>query len=300
MNYLINNHIIYDSQQGLLYDNIHNGGEEIKLTITLNRLLLVLVQNNNEVLDRETLLHRVWKDNNQVVSDNNLNSSISVLRRHLSSFSEDEFITTLPKVGIKFSAIIGSENKYVQSEYNSENEKFNEEIQNQPDLASEDLKNELANKLSRLAEKPSNVELDTKLEDLDEEKIPAKKTHVLNNRYVEIVLIFISLFCLIYLFKSYFFENKIEYPVVGQIDQCTIRYINSYHKPDIRSINISLLKERLTNLDINCKKSSTIFYYNVGIVTGEKNTSNDYFYISYCPNSLKDNTTVSCENFYVK
>lgn len=56
MKYLINN-IIYDSHQGLLYrDNIDDA---IKLTTTLNRLLLVLVQNNGEVLDRETLLSRV-------------------------------------------------------------------------------------------------------------------------------------------------------------------------------------------------------------------------------------------------
>ena len=105
MKYLINN-IIYDSHQGLLYrDNIDDA---IKLTTTLNRLLLVLVQNNGEVLDRETLLSRVWDEHNQVASDNNLNSSISVLRRHLSSFFEEEIITTIPKVGIKFDAKLQS------------------------------------------------------------------------------------------------------------------------------------------------------------------------------------------------
>ncbi len=84
MNYLINNHINYDSHQGLLYiDDVNNA---LKLTTTLNRLLLVLVQNNHDIVDRETILRRVWEEHNQVVSDNNLNSSVSVLRRHLSSF----------------------------------------------------------------------------------------------------------------------------------------------------------------------------------------------------------------------
>ncbi|MFP4816776.1 winged helix-turn-helix domain-containing protein [Providencia hangzhouensis] len=75
MNYLINNHINYDSHQGLLYiDDVNNA---LKLTTTLNRLLLVLVQNNHDIVDRETILRRVWEEHNQVVSDNNLNSSVS-------------------------------------------------------------------------------------------------------------------------------------------------------------------------------------------------------------------------------
>ncbi|MEX5923894.1 winged helix-turn-helix domain-containing protein [Providencia hangzhouensis] len=116
---MINNHINYDSHQGLLYiDDVNNA---LKLTTTLNRLLLVLVQNNHDIVDRETILRRVWEEHNQVVSDNNLNSSVSVLRRHLSSFSDDEIITTVPKVGIKFSADLKIENE--QQEISDNNHK---------------------------------------------------------------------------------------------------------------------------------------------------------------------------------
>ncbi|WP_265694682.1 winged helix-turn-helix domain-containing protein, partial [Providencia rustigianii] len=198
MKYLINN-IIYDSHQGLLYrDNIDNA---IKLTTTLNRLLLVLVQNNGEVLDRETLLTRVWDEHNQVASDNNLNSSISVLRRHLSSFFDDEVITTIPKVGIKLNAQLQS----LSSESNHDTQ------QEEPiDIL------------------PSKLQKSSIIENVSAEKTLStkKKSYILNNRYIELSLVIIIVFCLLYLFKNYFFATRTEYPEVGRIDQCSIRYIN--------------------------------------------------------------------------
>ncbi|EPL6455328.1 MULTISPECIES: winged helix-turn-helix domain-containing protein [Providencia] len=277
MKYLINQHVTYDSYQGLLYTS--DVDDAIKLTTTLNRLLLVLAQNNGEVLDRETLLRRVWEEHNQVVSDNNLNSSVSVLRRHLSSFFDEEVISTIPKVGIKFSADL----MFITPD-------------EQPEEQSEETTLEAAPSLSTSFEPPieSNEQNEIKSE------APVKKSYILNNRYLEITLIVVIIFCLLYLFKSYFFANRTEYPEVGQIDQCTIRYINSYHKADTRSMSFSVLKERLENLGINCKKPATVFYYNVGIITQNKNFNDDYLFLSYCPKTAKDGATISCENFYVK
>ena len=272
MKYLINN-IIYDSHQGLLYrDNIDDA---IKLTTTLNRLLLVLVQNNGEVLDRETLLSRVWDEHNQVASDNNLNSSISVLRRHLSSFFEEEIITTIPKVGIKFDAKL-------QSLSTKLNQKPHQE--EQPNI------------LLKESEQPSIIENSPKEQSLSVKE----KSYILNNRYIELTLVVIIIFCLLYLFKSYFFATRTEYPEVGRIDQCSIRYINSYHKPDMTTINFTDLQNQLTRLNIDCKKPATLFYYNVGIVTNDKNLYDNLLFLSYCPTTPKDSATVSCENFYVK
>lgn len=273
MKYLINQHVTYDSYQGLLYTS--DVDDAIKLTTTLNRLLLVLAQNNGEVLDRETLLRRVWEEHNQVVSDNNLNSSISVLRRHLASFFDEEVISTIPKVGIKFSADLTFITPYEQPEKTT--------LETAPSLST-----------SFEPSIESNEQNEIKSE------APVKKAYILNNRYLEITLIVVIIFCLLYLFKSYFFANRTEYPEVGQIDQCTIRYINSYHKADTRSMSFSVLKERLENLGINCKKPATVFYYNVGIITQNKNFDDDYLFLSYCPKVAKDGATISCENFYVK
>ncbi|WP_413495911.1 winged helix-turn-helix domain-containing protein [Morganella psychrotolerans] len=270
MKYLINHHIVYDSHQGLLYtDNID---EPTRLTTTLNRLLLVMVQNCGEILDREMLLQRVWQDYNQVVSDNNLNSNISVLRRHLSSFSDDEMIITVPKIGIKFTA---------QLEYPDINNEEPSQDQSMPS-------SELTDDVVIMEQQPSSV--------------PAseKKSHILNNRYIEISLVIVIIFCLLYLFKSYFFTSQKEYPEVGRIDQCSIRYINSYHQPDSQSMNLTKLQDKLSVLNIDCKKPATIFYYNVGLTTDDTDNDGKFLFISYCPKTPKDNTMVSCENFHVK
>ncbi|ENU1226832.1 helix-turn-helix domain-containing protein [Providencia rettgeri] len=272
MNYLINNHINYDSHQGLLYTDDIN--DALKLTTTLNRLLLVLVQNNHDIVDRETILRRVWEEHNQVVSDNNLNSSVSVLRRHLSSFSDDEIITTVPKVGFKFSAGLKIENGREEINDNSDELLFTTDLEITP-----------------------SSEM---LEGTQTQAAGNKKNYMLNNRYVEISLIGLIIFCLLYLFKSYFFASRTEYPEVGRIDQCSIRYINSYHKPDTTTISFETIQNEPTKLDIDCKKSATVFYYNVGIIANDKNLYDNFLFLSYCPTVPKDNTTVSCENFYVR
>lgn len=272
MNYLINDHITYDSHQGLLYtDDVNNA---LKLTTTLNRLLLVLVQNNHDIVDRETILRRVWEEHNQVVSDNNLNSSVSVLRRHLSSFSDIDIITTIPKVGIKFSAELKIENTLEEKNDNKNVLSVVDNIETVPSLSP------MQNTLTRTATK--------------------KKNYILNNRYVEFSLIGLIIFCLLYLFKSYFFASRTEYPEVGRIDQCSIRYINSYHKPDTTTISFATIQNELAKLNLDCKKSATVFYYNVGIVANDKNLYDNFLFLSYCPTVPKDSTTVSCENFYVK
>jgi len=277
MKYLINQHVTYDSYQGLLYTS--DVDDAIKLTTTLNRLLLVLAQNNGEVLDRETLLRRVWEEHNQVVSDNNLNSSVSVLRRHLASFFDEEVISTIPKVGIKFSANL----TLITPEEKLEEQSEEMIVETHPTLS-------------------TSFEPSFENDEKDEIKTEAavKKSYILNNHYLEITLIVVIIFCLLYLFKSYFFANRTEYPEVGQIDQCSIRYINSYHKADTRTMSFSVLKERLKKLDIDCKKPATVFYYNVGIITQNKNFDDDYLFLSYCPKTAKDGATISCENFYVK
>ncbi len=106
-----------------------------------------------------------------------------------------------------------------------------------------------------------------------------------------------SLFLLIIPFKSYFFASRTEYPEVGRIDQCSIRYINSYHKPDTTTISFATIQNELTKLNLDCK-AGNCFYYNVGIVANDKNLYDNYFVL--LPNSTEESATVSCENFYVK
>ncbi|MBH3123691.1 winged helix-turn-helix domain-containing protein [Serratia ureilytica] len=103
MRYIINNNIKYHEDRSELI-SLHDDIPPIVLTATLNRLLSALVRNNNLVLSRETLLTQVWEAHGQVASGNNLNNTISILRKAFSSLGEEEIIVTLPRQGFMFTA----------------------------------------------------------------------------------------------------------------------------------------------------------------------------------------------------
>nr|ELR5245692.1 helix-turn-helix domain-containing protein [Providencia rettgeri] len=200
MKYLINQYVTYDSFHGVLYAS--NDDNIIKLTTTLNRLLLILVQNNGAILAREDLLHRVWKEHNQVVSDNNLNSSISVLRRHLSCFFKEDIIITIPKVGVKFSV---------------------NEVLELPPTKNENSKLDLLMPYLE-SNKESSIENTKKRSEVYNEEnkinpgVVIKNNIKIGKHFTEILLVVIIITIFIYVFKYYFFINRNEYPEIGQVD----------------------------------------------------------------------------------
>lgn len=103
MRYIINNNIKYHEDRSELV-SLHDDIPPVALTATLNRLLSALVRNNNLVLSRETLLTQVWEAHGQVASGNNLNNTISILRKTFATFGEDDIIVTLPRQGFMFTA----------------------------------------------------------------------------------------------------------------------------------------------------------------------------------------------------
>ncbi|CAI0926709.1 winged helix-turn-helix domain-containing protein [Serratia entomophila] len=103
MKFVINNNVKYHEDKSEL-EILHDDAAPVVLTGTLNRLLSTLVRNNNVILSRDVLLTQVWEEHGQVASGNNLNNSISMLRKIFSSLGEEEIIVTLPRQGFMFTA----------------------------------------------------------------------------------------------------------------------------------------------------------------------------------------------------
>jgi len=80
-------------------------GELIALPPKVLETLLILVENAGELVDKETLLSRVWPDT--FVEENNLAQNISVLRRTLND-NGSPYIETVPKKGYRFVAPVAS------------------------------------------------------------------------------------------------------------------------------------------------------------------------------------------------
>lgn len=79
------------------------GGAIVPLTRKAFDTLLVLVENRGEVLEKEELMKRVWPDS--FVEENNLNQSISALRKALGeTAAAQNYIATVSKRGYRFIA----------------------------------------------------------------------------------------------------------------------------------------------------------------------------------------------------
>lgn len=79
------------------------GGKPVQLTSRIFDLLLLLVQNSGHLVAKEEIMREVWRGN--VVEENNLTVSISVLRKALEEVQgQREYIETVPKRGYRFVA----------------------------------------------------------------------------------------------------------------------------------------------------------------------------------------------------
>src|SRR5262245_5530363 len=77
---------------------VSRDGEAIPLTPKVFDTLLYLVEHQGIVLDKDELMRAIWP--HTVVEENNLNQSISALRRVLGERSgENRYITTVPSRG---------------------------------------------------------------------------------------------------------------------------------------------------------------------------------------------------------
>src|SRR5262245_53749460 len=80
-------------------------GEVVPLNLKAFEILLALIQNRGQVLEKNELLQRVWPDT--VVEENNLARNISALRKALDEQpNEHHYILTVPGRGYRFVASV--------------------------------------------------------------------------------------------------------------------------------------------------------------------------------------------------
>jgi Tol biopolymer transport system component/DNA-binding winged helix-turn-helix (wHTH) protein len=89
---------------------LYRHGEVVLLPPKDFDLLLLLVRNAGQLMDRESLISALWP--NTVVEEANLNVHISALRKALAdSSSEQHFIETVPRLGYRFIAPVTEVNE---------------------------------------------------------------------------------------------------------------------------------------------------------------------------------------------
>ena len=80
-------------------------GEPVPLTPKAVETLLILVQQNGKLVEREDLMRAIWPDT--FVEDGNLNFNVSILRKAMGTDEAGEqYIQTIPRHGYRFSAAV--------------------------------------------------------------------------------------------------------------------------------------------------------------------------------------------------
>jgi DNA-binding winged helix-turn-helix (wHTH) protein/tetratricopeptide (TPR) repeat protein len=87
-----------DADEGVL----RRDNELVSLPPRALELLLALVERHGHLVEKETLMNRVWAD--AAVEDSNLPQTISVLRKTLGECEQNRFIKNVPKRGYRFVA----------------------------------------------------------------------------------------------------------------------------------------------------------------------------------------------------
>ncbi|QMV53303.1 winged helix-turn-helix domain-containing protein [Ewingella americana] len=99
MIYLIENKILFNPEDNTL--SLQNDPEnQVSISNPARRVLLLLIEQQGTVVQRDILFKKVWDDYGLVSSNNNLNHCISKLRKVINTLGHtDDVIITVPKVG---------------------------------------------------------------------------------------------------------------------------------------------------------------------------------------------------------
>ncbi|RNW08435.1 helix-turn-helix domain-containing protein [Serratia nematodiphila] len=103
MRFLINNRVIFD-EDNLTLALADENADPVVLTAIANRLLALLVKNNNILISRDFIFSAVWEEHGKTASNSNLNNYIASLRRTFAGLGENEILVTVPRQGFMFAA----------------------------------------------------------------------------------------------------------------------------------------------------------------------------------------------------
>ncbi|WP_407197345.1 winged helix-turn-helix domain-containing protein [Citrobacter freundii] len=99
--FLLNSTVVFWPERNVLYAK-SDETKRITLSNPATRCLLLLIQQQGQVIERDYFFEHVWYINGAQVTNNTFYQNISLLRRAFKELSlNEELIVTVPKVGIR-------------------------------------------------------------------------------------------------------------------------------------------------------------------------------------------------------
>lgn len=103
MDYLFDHSILYHSDDGTLHFLEAGAEDTVTLTPVLNRILLLLIARQGQLITKEEFLIKVWDDYGRAGSSHTLNQYLSTLRKIFSKHLNKKGIITVSKQGFMLS-----------------------------------------------------------------------------------------------------------------------------------------------------------------------------------------------------
>lgn len=265
MLYRIQETIFFRSDDGVVWLN-----DELKasLTATTSRLLAYLLDNKHRVVAKDEILDKVWDAYGLSTSSNSLYKYISDLRAVFRSLGcEDEFITTVPKIGFMISPVI--------------------RVEEMGEISA-------VERAEPAKEKPSK---DERI-DNDEHRASVttpRKTHAFSLR--KLSLFSLCLVLLVAIIGAGFqlmlpVREKKELFNLGSLDNCLV---SSFSLQD-KDKSMAILRAMSEQKRMKCTKGSIYFVqFSVPVLSGKKGR----VFFSRCRQDEKNsNNFIACENYY--
>lgn len=120
MNYVIDETIVFDSENGTLSQTADPSRTNV-LPKPAVLLLEVFVNNPGVIMSRNSLMEAAWLDAGLTLSGHNLSTYIKVIRHNLAELEvEKEYIKTLPRVGVMMVVDVVEQQKVLQEKIQQE------------------------------------------------------------------------------------------------------------------------------------------------------------------------------------
>lgn len=104
--YLLDNIVNFLPDKNLLI-SVGDETQRLSLSNPATRCLLILIQHHGQVVERDYFYQHVWESNGAQVTNNAFYQNISLLRRAFKEFGlNEEWIVTVPKVGVKLESLL--------------------------------------------------------------------------------------------------------------------------------------------------------------------------------------------------
>lgn len=104
--YLLDNIVTFLPDKNLLI-SLEDETRRLSLSNPATRCLLILIQQHGHVVERDYFYQHVWESNGAQVTNNAFYQNISLLRRAFKEFGlNEEWIVTVPKVGVKLETLL--------------------------------------------------------------------------------------------------------------------------------------------------------------------------------------------------